>query len=595
LTSSGTVNKVVTAVAPSAPAPAPAPTKAAAVLKKRAPVTHRTIAPRAAAPREASDPTTTPPLHGTNPHGQGTVAVIDTNPDPSRPYGGDTVGASNNEDIVVGRSRGEQRPDGTYHGHITVAALFGNEIVGVDTNPGETKHGPLNAVQTSLLDALCDGSGNQICLSAVTVDSTTTDTGSTNHFGVAHATLGGPTGIDVGAAESDGNISSDGTCQTSTGSSQAADVKAGGNAVASVAKSSTTSKACKGQAPQQTNQSSVIQLGGTAVPLPAAGCGDGTADTVTDIPTLLPIVCNADDTNGTQAPAPYGVREALDAFVLATGNAALAKLTVAAAESRAVAPGSGGGGNNNGPEQCADGIDNDGDGLIDAADPQCHSDNNPDNPGSYEPGDNSEGGGPQCSDGKDNDGDGLIDAKDPGCHSDGNANNPDSYDANDNSEGNGNGSGSGGSGNGAQCADGIDNDGDGLIDANDPGCHSDGNPNNASSYNKNDNSEGGGGNAGNGNPQCSDGVDNDGDGVADSADPGCHSDGNANNAASYVPSDDSEANGAAGVAGTTASRNASGSLPFTGEDLLGVALLGTLLLAAGLGLRRLPRRRRAQP
>src|SRR5690349_22418943 len=31
---------------------------------------------------------------------------------------------------------------------------------------------------------------------------------------------------------------------------------------------------------------------------------------------------------------------------------------------------------------------------------------------------------PICSDGVDNDGDGLIDAADPGCHSDGNANNP---------------------------------------------------------------------------------------------------------------------------------------------------------------------------
>ncbi len=41
---------------------------------------------------------------------------------------------------------------------------------------------------------------------------------------------------------------------------------------------------------------------------------------------------------------------------------------------------------------------------------------------------------PECSDGQDNDGDGLVDQADPGCHSDNNANNPQSYDPNDNDE-----------------------------------------------------------------------------------------------------------------------------------------------------------------
>jgi hypothetical protein len=41
---------------------------------------------------------------------------------------------------------------------------------------------------------------------------------------------------------------------------------------------------------------------------------------------------------------------------------------------------------------------------------------------------------PQCSDGIDNDGDGLVDSNDPGCHSDGNTANPASYDLNDNDE-----------------------------------------------------------------------------------------------------------------------------------------------------------------
>src|SRR5439155_11108125 len=189
-----------------------------------------------------------------------------------------------------------------------------------------------------LLHALCGGSGNQLCLSVFPIDSTTSSSGSSNHFGVAHAKLGGDSGLEAGAAESNGNISSDGTCQTSHGDSSVADVKTGGQAVASVAKSSTDSSACNGQAPTQKDASSVIELGGTGVPLPEPGCADGTADTVTGIPTLLPLVCNGDDSNAGQGPNPYGVRDALDAFVLATGSTAAAKLTTSGSESQAVAP-----------------------------------------------------------------------------------------------------------------------------------------------------------------------------------------------------------------------------------------------------------------
>src|SRR5206468_4913032 len=169
-------------------------------------------------------------------------------------------------------------------------------------------------------------------------------------------------------------------------------------------------------------------------------------------------------------------------------NAAAAKLLTAGSESRAVAPAKTG-------AQCADGIDNDGDGVIDAADPGCHTDGNAGNPGSYNPGGTSETNA-QCSDGRDNDGDGLIDAADPGCHTDGNANNPSSYNPGDNDEtnsGSGN-KGTNGGGSNPACSDGKDNDGDGLIDANDPGCHSDGNANNPASYDSTDTSEANGNN-----------------------------------------------------------------------------------------------------
>lgn len=128
---------------------------------------------------------------------------------------------------------------------------------------------------------------------------------------------------------------------------------------------------------------------------------------------------------------------------------------------------------------CSDGLDNDGDGLIDMLDPGC---TNPD--------DNNEQ--PQCSDDADNDGDGKYDWDgagrgasfvDPGC-----------VDANDDNETDP-----------PQCSDTRDNDGDGATDfPADPGCidASDDNETNQ--------------------PQCSDTRDNDGDGKTDFPnDPGC--------------------------------------------------------------------------
>ena len=111
---------------------------------------------------------------------------------------------------------------------------------------------------------------------------------------------------------------------------------------------------------------------------------------------------------------------------------------------------------------------------------------------------------PECSDATDNDGDEVIDADDPGCHTDGNPDNPDSYDPEDDDEGDDGGP--------PECSDGTDNDGDGVTDIDDPGCHTDGNPDNPDSYDPTDDDEG---------PQCSDGVDNDADGTTDLADPGC--------------------------------------------------------------------------
>jgi hypothetical protein len=75
-------------------------------------------------------------------------------------------------------------------------------------------------------------------------------------------------------------------------------------------------------------------------------------------------------------------------------------------------------------------------------------------------------------------------------------------------------------------------------------------------------------------PECSDTVDNDGDGVIDAQDPGCHTDGDATNAASYDPTDDDEANG-----GAPLPKDASGALPSTG----GTAATGVAAVLAALG------------
>jgi len=162
--------------------------------------------------------------------------------------------------------------------------------------------------------------------------------------------------------------------------------------------------------------------------------------------------------------------------------------------------------------QCSDGIDNDNDGRIDAADASCHVDFVATNPASYRPNIDAEDLEPtgQCADGIDNDGDGKIDfPSDPGCESPHDSDEADPVSA-------------------PQCSDGIDNDGDGKIDSDDPGCSSD------DDNDETDPTDGGGGGA----PQCSDGLDNDEDGFTDENDPNCHSDLDPTNDDSYTPEGD---------------------------------------------------------
>ncbi len=291
-------------------------------------------------PQSGVPPTYTPPLHGTDPHGEGTVGVVDLTPENSEPLPSDPDGGS--EDTVAGRSRGEQT-GGKYHGHITIVSTFlTGEILGVDTDEGETEAGPLDPVQTGILDALCASSGGQLCLEVLRADSKTTKNGSENSFAVADATIGGPTGITATAAESNGNISEDNKCQTAHGDSTVANAGIGGALTADVLESESNSKACNNGNKKVNQDSRVVSLNDNGLPVPEPGCADGTPNS--DFTPLLPLlgaVCNADDTNGAQTSVPYGVREALSLFVLDLGGNPLVKTTTAGAESHAVAPGGG--------------------------------------------------------------------------------------------------------------------------------------------------------------------------------------------------------------------------------------------------------------
>jgi hypothetical protein len=126
--------------------------------------------------------------------------------------------------------------------------------------------------------------------------------------------------------------------------------------------------------------------------------------------------------------------------------------------------------------ECNDGVDNDGDGLVDLADPGCSSSTD----------DDESDGTSQCQDNIDNDGDGAVDYPDDfSCSSpqDDDETNPL-----------------------AECQNGVDDDGDNLTDMADSGC-SDSQDNDEFNY-----------------YQCNDGIDNDGDGYTDYPDDiGCDS------------------------------------------------------------------------
>lgn len=303
--------------------------------------------------RAGTPPSYQPPLHGANPHGQGSVATIDLNPSNSTPLPGDP--AAGDEDIVIGDSRGEQN-GGTYHGrvsvlHVKLLGLINQDIGRFETNPGQTDNGPLGPVQSAINSAICTPLGQPAgCVSVLAISSATTNSGSTNSFQLAGANLAatlpvvGALTVAGGVAGSQGNISENGQCQTATGSSNVANASVGATAItgvtpvtADVLSGSSTSKACNDGTKSTTNDSTVLTLAGQGVPVPAAGCSGPNEVPNTSFTPLAPVVaavCNADDKNNGQTSDPYGVREALAVF----GLAGVIKVVLSGPESHAVAP-----------------------------------------------------------------------------------------------------------------------------------------------------------------------------------------------------------------------------------------------------------------
>jgi hypothetical protein len=185
---------------------------------------------------------------------------------------------------------------------------------------------------------------------------------------------------------------------------------------------------CADGTPKYSATSEIIdlELGGQDVPL-----NDPVTTLLTAIDTALePLAQVADIGINEVSPDGRSVTALRVTVLQAEGGEPVAEVLLGHAEVGVVTCGGGA------VPQCSDTTDNDGDGVIDANDPGCHTDGDPDNPDSYDPNDDDEtdGGTTQCSDATDNDGDGVIDADDPGCHSDGNATNPDSYDPTDDDE-----------------------------------------------------------------------------------------------------------------------------------------------------------------
>jgi hypothetical protein len=256
-------------------------------------------------------------VQGTNPHGQGTVLAV-------------SLGGK--EAVVVGRARGEQKPDGTYHGHTTTLALFGTDVIGNDTTPGQTAKSPFAPLQEQVLDQICKGSSGNLCIDLLRADSATTTTGSTNHTRILGLSLGGASGVNAEVADSNGNIQQNGDCQKAHGDVTLLKLVAGGNPLLDIGESASDSNACPSGTTTHNSENPLISIGGQGIPLP--GCGANSPGNLIDLSPLLAIACNA----GSQAGAGTVGNDGIVATVLQNGTSPTGVGTGAATGAGAVAP-----------------------------------------------------------------------------------------------------------------------------------------------------------------------------------------------------------------------------------------------------------------
>ena len=289
-----------------------------------------TPAPSPAAAPTPLAATTEPPIDGTEPHGQGTVLGADIE-----------LITPGEQDVTIGQTRGSQDANGDYHGRIVIVSALGLEIPAtVETDEGETEDTPTQGLNDLLAD-ICAGSGNNVCLSVLDYESTTTNKSSQNSFSAATANIGNGL-ITTGLLTSEGNISQGGGCQTANGGSSAANVGALGAINVAALQGTSESTACRNGSKSTDADSTVATLNGTGV-LEVLGCDEDQVDDEFGIPLLVDGVCNGDDTDGSQTTAPYNVRKALGLEVLplletlGVANGLLG-VDAGSAESHAVAP-----------------------------------------------------------------------------------------------------------------------------------------------------------------------------------------------------------------------------------------------------------------
>jgi hypothetical protein len=300
------------------------------------PVTKATKSATSAAPSTTTGSSYTPPMHGSDPHGQGTVVSSSVSPSSHRPNSYNP-GGSGGEALVVGRGRSWQGRNGKYHAHTTIVALLGKELLGVNANQGQSNGGPLGSLNQAL-GGICKTTSGDVCLALLVANTTARQNGSHTHFEAAGVKSKDLNGLNASAGRSDSGIHRHGSCQTSYGDSSVANLSTSSGQVAGLAQSREQSTSCRGRKPQQRSSSSVARFFGAGVPVPAKGCGNGQPNTSFDL--LAPVVstvCNADSQNS-QASAPSGVREALAIISFGTGNNSLIRTSAAASESHAAAP-----------------------------------------------------------------------------------------------------------------------------------------------------------------------------------------------------------------------------------------------------------------